>query len=263
MSGLFDSLNNYYDKILVLTLPRLTDRMAYFKKTFVGLNYEFFYGIDKEHTSMEILKNEGLYSTEAYRKYYKKPQEISLGMLCCSLGHFKIYDYIIKNNFAKTLIFEDDAIPVVEELKKFSAIVRELPADWEMLYLGYEKHDQFGWKEKLNRLILTLIPHHTQLKLNRDIFKNYYASPVSAQIAKAGFHDCTHAYSVTLEGAKKLMAMQNPVTFHPDNLISFLVCSGKLNGYISNPKLFNQLTAFNNQQSSLTSPDSISTVIFD
>ena len=253
MTSPFQFLNNYFDKILVLTLPRLTNRIEYIKNTFEGLNYEFFYGVDKQLTSLEELKSRGLYTTDAYRKFYKKPAEIPLGMLCCSLGHINIYNHIIENKFSKTLILEDDAVPVMKELEKFPEIIKELPDDWELFYLGYEKHEHAGMKGTLNRLFLTLFPHHAQLKLNRRVFKNYYAVPVSPLIAKAGFHDCTHAYAVTLDGACKLKEHSLPVSSHPDNLLAYLNCSGILAGYISRTKLFNQMSAFVNEIDSLTS----------
>ncbi|MGB5027757.1 MAG: hypothetical protein WBO38_04590, partial [Chitinophagaceae bacterium] len=82
MKSSFQYLNDYFDKIVVLTLPRLTDRITYINKTLEGLNFEFFFGTDKEKTSIEELKEKGLYSTALYREFYKKPTEISTGMLC-------------------------------------------------------------------------------------------------------------------------------------------------------------------------------------
>ena len=245
-------LNEYFDKILVLTLPRLTNRIEYMKKTFEGLDYDFFYGIDKESTSLNELKEQGLYSTEQYKKFYKKKQDMATGMLCCALGHINIYQYILEKGFQRTLILEDDAVPVTENLSAFSAIINQLPKNWEVLYLGYEKNERLGLKQKLNRLLLVAFPHHTQLKLSREIFRNYYPAPVSALVARAGFHDCTHAYAVTTEGARKLLQYSNPVQFHSDNLLAYLNCTGKLNGYISQVKLFNQLSAFVNKVDSLT-----------
>lgn len=252
MRSSFQYLNAYFDKIVVLTLPRLTDRIEYIKKTFEGLNYNFFYGVDKQTTSLDELKEQGLYSTEQYRRFYKKPTEIATGMLCCSLGHLRIYEYIVENGFEKTLVLEDDAVPVIKQLSKFPAIIKDLPEDWELLYLGYEKNEQLGIKEKVNRFFLTNFQHHAQLKMSRQIFKRYYPTPVSPLIARAGFHDCTHAYAVTCEAACKLLQYKKPARFHPDNLLSYMNCTGQLNGYISRHKLFNQLSAFGNTLDSLT-----------
>ena len=249
----FRLLNDYYDKIYVLSLPRLTQRIEYIKKTLSGLNFEFFFGVDKQHVSIDQLKEQGLYATEHYQQFYKKPKEISLGMLCCSLGHLKIYEAIVQNNYKKTLVLEDDALPVLESLDFFSRIIRELPDEWEILYLGCEKNQNSGIKEKFKQVIYMAFPYHSQLKLTRQIYANYYPVNISRHIAKAGFHDCTHAYGITLEGAKKLIKEQKPVRFHPDNLLSYMAGTGQLKAYVARPKLFNQLSAFVNKQDSLTS----------
>ncbi len=252
MKSSFQYLNDYFDKIVVLTLPRLTDRITYINKTLEGLNFEFFFGTDKEKTTIEELKEQGLYSTALYREFYKKPTEISSGMLCCALGHVSIYEYIIENGFQRTLVLEDDVEPLYKHLSKFPVITKELPEDWELLYLGYEKNETLGIREKLSRFMLTKIPHHAQLKISREIFRHYYPVPFSPHIAKAGFHDCCHAYALTLGAAKKLLKHSKPVGFHPDNLLSYMNCTGQLNGYISRLKLFNQLSAFVNKFDSLT-----------
>jgi glycosyl transferase, family 25 len=253
MQQYFQPLNEFYDKIYVLTLPRLTDRIAYINKTLRGLNFELFFGVDKLKVSLEGLKHEGIYSTEAYREFYKKPAEIPLGMLCCSLGHLQIYENIVQNGYSKTLILEDDAMPVQNGLAHFSTIIQELPTDWELLYLGYEKNEANGVKERVKKLVYTLFPFHSQLKMTPQLYSHYYPVRISKHIARAGFHDCTHAYSVTLEGAKKLLKLRRPVRFHPDNLLSYMTGTERLKSYIVKPKLFNQLTAFVNQMDSLTS----------
>lgn len=236
----------------MLSLPRLTDRIEHIKKTLDGLNFEFFFGVDKQYVSLEELKKQGLYITEYYQQFYKKPREISLGMLCCSLGHLKIYETIVENNYQKTLVLEDDALPILESLDFFSRIIAELPDEWDILYLGCEKNEITGIREKFKQVLYMAFPYHSQLKLTRQIFANYYPVNISQHIAKAGFHDCTHAYAITLGAAKKLIREQKPVRFHPDNLLSYMAGTGQLKAYVARPKLFNQLTAFVNQQDSLT-----------
>lgn len=253
MTTAFQYLNQYYDKIFVLSLPRLHDRIAHINTALQGLNYEFFWGVDKENTSIEQLKTDALYNSSQYQEFYKKPEEMALGMLCCSLGHLQIYEYIVKNKIERTLILEDDAIPDIQALNAFPDIIKELPADWELFYLGYEKNEKHGRKEKIKKKYYQLFNSHAQLKMNRDMFKKFYPEKISNHIAHAGFHDCTHAYSISLNGAEKLNRYQKPVRFNPDNLLSYLVLTNKIKGYISIPKLFSQQSAFSNLNLSLTS----------
>ena len=252
MRNSFQYLNDFYDKIYVLSLPRLEERTRHIIDVLNGLKFEFFWGIDKQKVLLEKMKEEGLYSTERYREFYKKPEEMSLGMLCCSLGHVKIYESIILNGYQKTLILEDDVVPVEANLKSFPQIVSELPSDWELLYLGFEKNEISGWKQKIKQNLYKIFPSHAQLKMNRKIYSSYYPQTISEHIARAGFHDCTHAYSVTLDGAKKLLNKQQPVAFNADNLLAYMNCTNELKAYISRPKLFNQLSAFNNGIESMT-----------
>ncbi|MBA2500404.1 MAG: glycosyltransferase family 25 protein [Chitinophagaceae bacterium] len=253
MNSAFSFLNQFYDKIYVLSLPRLQNRVDYINTTLHGLDFEFFWGIDKENTSLDQLKDELLFSPESYRQFYKKPQQMHIGMLCCSLGHLQIYEHIVANQIGKTLILEDDAIPQFGNLEFFPEIIKELPDDWELFYLGYEKNEILGKKEKIKKRYYQLFNMHAQLKLSRKMYNRFYPEEIGKYMSVAGFHDCTHAYCVTLEGAKKLINHQKPVSFNADNLLSYLVLTNKINGYISKQKLFNQLSAFNHPSYSLTS----------
>ena len=252
MQPSYKYLNSYFDKIFVLTLPALTERHKHVKTNLKGLDYEFFYGIDKNDVTMEELKNQNWYDNEVYRQYYKRPAEMLTGMLCCSIGHMKMYEHIVNNNINKALIMEDDVVPVSAALSKLPGIMAELPADWELFYLGYEKNEKNTFRNKLNKLFYSAFPNHAKLKVNRQFFKRYYPRQISENISEAGFHDCTHAYAVTQEAARKMLAYGHPIRFNADNLLSFMVNTGQLKGYISSSKFFTQLTAFINQIESLT-----------
>jgi glycosyl transferase family 25 len=249
MQNSFQPLNDFFDKTFVLTL-RGSERVAYIEQTLKGLNFEFFYGVDKNHASLEDLKQQGAYSREAYRLFYKNRDEMPLGMLCCALGHLQIYETIVQHGYQRTLILEDDVIP--RELAAFPSIARELPPDWDLLYLGYEKNEKFGLKERINRIIYRLFPYHRQLNMTPGLYAHYYPKSISPHLSIAGFHDCTHAYAVTQATAQKLISIQKPVRFYSDNLLSWMIGTGKLQGYIAKPKLFDQLTAFVHKMPSLT-----------
>ncbi|HEX2684932.1 MAG TPA: hypothetical protein VHL77_13395, partial [Ferruginibacter sp.] len=52
--------------------------------------------------------------------------------------------------------------------------------------------------------------------------------------------DCTHAYAISLNGAKKLMAAQTPVVYRADDLLSATIMKGELNAFVTEPKFFDQ-----------------------
>src|SRR5579864_3369328 len=108
MKTYFDQLNSYYDKIYVLTLPRLQERIDFINSELEGLNFQFFSGADRQDTSLAALKASGQYSNERYRAFYKRPDDMNLGMVCCALGHQHMYHDIITHGYQRTLILEDD-----------------------------------------------------------------------------------------------------------------------------------------------------------
>jgi glycosyl transferase, family 25 len=74
---------------------------------------------------------------------------------------------------------------------------------------------------------------------------NMLPKPFSSYLRKAGFHDCTHAYALTLDGAQKLFAAQTPVVYRADDALSHTILKGELNAFITEPKFFEQ-EGFNN-----------------
>ena len=47
---MFEPLNNYFDKIYVITLQRAADRQLMLKQELDGLHYTFMYGMDKNNS---------------------------------------------------------------------------------------------------------------------------------------------------------------------------------------------------------------------
>ena len=51
-----------------------------------------------------------------------------------------IYEDMLKNNYERVMIFEDDAVPDPSALHNIPGILAELPADWELLMWGWDKN---------------------------------------------------------------------------------------------------------------------------
>ena len=78
------------------------------------------------------------------------------------------------------------------------------------------------------------------MRWSYKMVSNLLPRPYSAHLKKAGFHDCTHAYAVTMEAAQKLLAAQTPVVYRADDLLSSTIMKGELAAYITQPKFFDQ-----------------------
>jgi glycosyl transferase, family 25 len=239
-------LNQYFDKIYVLTIKRMQERHALLAKNLEGLQYELFYGLDKNDITLEEYETNGIYNNQTYLKYNKDGTQMRLGVFCCAMGHKAIYEDMLKHKIKSALIIEDDAFLLQDNLEAIPAIFAQLPSTWELLYLGYDKNDRYSFGKKLKSIWYQIFPWHTLLKLRSSQFKKYYAKPLTKNIWQSGFHDCTHAYAITNMAAQKLIAMQTPLIFKSDTLLSYAVSLNQVEGYITKPKIFDQLSTKHN-----------------
>lgn len=247
-------INETFDRVIVLTLPHLHERHKLVKETLKGIRFEFYFGVDKNTIDIDKLIDQKLYSPDLYKASCKRPREMNPGMLCCSLGHLQIYQYIIDQKINKAIIFEDDIVVNKNYLPQLSAAYSQLPKNWDLFYLGYEKNETRNWINRIKQWFYQIFPRHISLRnVNVDFFKRYYPLKISEFISTAGYHDCCHAYAITRNAAEILVSEGYPVHLNSDNLVAYMNCTGKIKGYISQYKFFNQLTAFTHNMKSMTS----------
>ena len=133
-------------------------------------------------------------------------------------------------------------MPRAAALAALPAALDELPASFDLCYLGYvggERVRPFDRAKQAAYLAfgpLGLVPWTAREALR------LFARPYSPHLRRAGLHMCAHAYAVSLEGARKLLAAQTPVAFRADWLFPWLVLNGRLEAYVTEPKLFDAET---------------------
>ncbi|MFZ1263315.1 MAG: glycosyltransferase family 25 protein [Chitinophagaceae bacterium] len=233
-------LHQYFDKVFVLTVPRFKERQQKVQERLAGILFEFFYGVDKNDLDAEFIARNYKYDKKnslAIRQVFK---ELNTGEIACALSHRTIYQAMVDNGWKRVLIFEDDVVPDFVNLPQLFQILKELPDNWELFYLGYLKNEKRTPSRQLKQFWYTLMGQSGLSRMPLQMIKNRLPRKFSSLLLKAGFHDCTHAYAVSLEGAKKLLQAQTPVTYRADNLLSALVLQQKLHAFISKDFLFNQ-----------------------
>lgn len=231
-------LSENFDKILVVTIPRLTARHQYVKDQLQGLPYEFFYGADKQELSNDFITQN--YNEAKAKKLQRQGKPLNAGEIACSLSHRMVYEAMIKNNWQKVLILEDDVVPLINNFHLLEQCLNELPENWELVYLGYTKHEEITPALKRKQFFYKIISSLGLMRWSRKMVDNMLPQPFSPHLKKAGFHDCTHAYALTLEAAKKLVAAQTPVVYRADDALSHTILKGELNAFVTVPKFFNQ-----------------------
>ncbi|MFM9909499.1 MAG: glycosyltransferase family 25 protein [Chitinophagaceae bacterium] len=240
MVNQFEHINAYFDKIYIITISRAVERHEKIKIHLQGLNYELVFGVDKRNLNQSDLINKGVYNETAARKHHLKNQQMQMGQIACAWSHKNIYEQQIKKGLKKVLILEDDVIIHQVGIDLFPVIVHELPADWELIYFDYHKRTEGNFKSRYKKF-LYLLQHFVGLNnWTPKMIRALYARPFSEHLKKAGYHEYTSAYAITLSAAEKLLQLQTPISFIADNLLGYAITNKMINAFISIPKLFEQ-----------------------
>ncbi len=235
-----DLLHQYFDKVLVMTVPRFKERHERVKERLTGIDFEFFFGADKNELDEKAIQHIYRYKPENTLAVRQVFSSLNTGEIACSLSHRMIYQAMLDNNWQRVLILEDDVVPDYTTLPMLANCLKELPADWELFYLGYLKNEKATFGKKLKMFWYKVMAIFGMSRMPVSMISNVLPKQYSSCLMKAGFHDCTHAYAISQEGAQKLLEAQTPVQFRADNLLSALVLKRKLNAFISKSNLFNQ-----------------------
>jgi glycosyl transferase, family 25 len=238
MQDYFQYLNQYYDKIYVLSVESATERRQQFARRFEGLNYTFFFGADKNKFTVEQIESAGIFSEKLTRHHHRYSKTMRQGEIACSWSHKLIYEDMLAQGFERIMVFEDDAVPDPQALQHIQQVIQEIPATAELVMWGWNKNGDYKLLHRVNQAL-----KHTQhrlglLKWDHTVIRNLYARKFSGKIKKAGFHDYTYAYGISKAGAQKLVSMQTPIQFIADNLLAHACAREVLNGYITWPAVF-------------------------
>ncbi|HMJ48742.1 MAG TPA: glycosyltransferase family 25 protein [Ferruginibacter sp.] len=233
-------LNEYFDKILVVSVPRFTDRHERVMQRLQGINFEFFWGADKNSIDFEKAKQDGTYDEAMTKKLQRMNKALSPGELACSLSHRYVYEAMIQNNWHKVLVLEDDVWPLMDNLSELPTALNELHSNWDLVYLGYLRHEAITFGLLFKQFVYRIGSALGMMKWNTTMVSHLLPKPYSPHLKKAGFHDCTHAYAISLNAAKKMSAAQNPVVYRADDLLSATTLKGEISSFVTVPKFFDQ-----------------------
>jgi glycosyl transferase family 25 len=241
-------LQQYFDKVLVLTVPSFKVRQKRINKRLAGISFDFFYGVDKNELTAQFIRDNYVYDKKTSLSVKQVFKELNKGELACALSHRNLYKYIVENGWKKVLVLEDDIIPDPDNLSYLGETLQELPPNWGLFYLGYQKHEnvtlglrlKLFWYKVMCMLGLSRLP----LKMVNNILPKKF----SRHLMKAGFHDCTHAYALTLETAKQMIDAQTQVKYRSDNLLTSQVLNEKVIAFVSKFQFFRQQINFDRSE---------------
>lgn len=245
MKPIVSILNENFSHIYVLTLERSKDRQKEFKRRFEGLNFSFFFGTDANKVSYQSLIEEGIYSEEKAKTVSRLKRPLTLGHICCSLSHLQMYKDMIQKGYKTALILEDDAIfndPINEAVVAKS--IQELPDDWGLLYLGYNKNEPQN-PRRLDKLVYYSIVSFLGI-IPWSIKRIWNSNPkrFSKNLYWAGAHDHTHAYAITKESAEVLIKEHSPICYNVDHFMAHVCTNRVIKPFMSKDKILLQDESF-------------------
>lgn len=233
-------LNEYFDKIYVITLTRSADRQEKIDALFANVDFEYFFGVDKLNLDMGTLVSTNVYDPVKAKKKHRNNKDMFLGQVACSLSHRELYKLIREKGYERVLIMEDDFVPANVDMGVVADIFKELPRDWQLVYFGYYLNEQTTFGMKLKRLYYGLLGALRLIKWTPAQVARLYPRDFSPHLKKAGFHNTTHAYAITASAIPTLIDEQTPVAYCADTLLTDLILNGKLSAFITVPRIFDQ-----------------------
>ena len=169
-----------------------------------------------------------------------------LSAIGCALAHIKVWKLFLKSNNKYALIFEDDCVFVDDFYNKLGIVMRHIPDDTDILYLGCFGCTDINFKlTYLNNIYKSKI-----VKINKYINKPAWALEM-------------HSYIITKTGANKLINnIDTKISNHVDVIINNLNINNKINIYASNPLLaFQASNSINSNNISNKHPKLINNII--
>ncbi len=240
------ALKSFHDAVYVLTIPKAEDRQENVLAELGEGNYEFVYGADKRDGSFEQFVSDGTYDEDIARCTDRRNKAMTLGHICCSLGHRMIYEKFLDSGAERALIFEDDVVTLAVDEQVIAEMVANIPEDADLIYWGWEGG---GHRPKWGGA--KLAAYHMQhalglLRYNHTMIRNLYSRPYDDHFDIAGKHFLAHSYTVNRKAAEALIKWNTPIKLNADNALMYAVMNGDVRGYLARTQLFGQRSADKN-----------------
>lgn len=214
--------------IFVINLPSATDRRKVMEQQLSSMNvrFEIVPGIFGNDERVVNRYDNKLSITE-------RGKPLTIGERGCALAHALVYERIIKEQIPLALIMEDDMVLPADFMNLVEVEINKSRRQWDWLSFDYR---YVGWpflhnwyiatfktiRNKPNFLWYALLKffYITPLSIFEGV-RDYFARTFSIGVGAKHFYRPLFnagAYLLTLEGAKKLLPLTDPLRFSADEI---------------------------------------------
>ena len=256
-TGKSNMVNKFFDKIFVINLydnvKRWKEVTPQFKR--LGINVQRFVAVDGRCKSTEIECTQKLKSFElAYNvkiPFENNKARTVLPAASLAIGTVLLLRAMVRNNWKRILICEDDIHVVREFMKKFQEITKEVKGRrWDLLYLGCGQecgvHDISNKKNRRHPYVSTWVENgdsedddvyvHDRDDLRMPCGDN--CEEVTEHLTKVYNAGGTWCYAYSLAGAKKVLrAIDDNIDDHIDQILMKLQYNGIVTALAADPPL--------------------------
>tara|TARA_Y100000996_G_C22544297_1_gene651198 strand:- start:949 stop:1788 length:840 start_codon:yes stop_codon:yes gene_type:complete len=255
------ALNRFFKKIFVINLYDKTERWKKISKQFKNRNIqvERFIAVDGR------CKNQGKNGCLAKLKTFEMIYDVKISnreglplkelvpASSLAIGTILLLRAQVKNKWKHMLICEDDIELTKNIEKKFKKGIKELPKDWDLLYLGcgrYCGNNGIGTKKTKNNKYDSqynkiypnnpkiYVEHPNDLRVPCDKEEGWICKSINDYLSEAEYPGGTWCYAYSLKGAQKMLKhFNNKINKHLDWAIGDLIFDGKIKAYAFNPPI--------------------------
>lgn len=229
-----------HDGVFVVSAESFADRHESTRRELGDGNFELIYGVDKSLADKQQMIADGIYDEARAIELDRSSKPMTLGHICCSIGHAGVYRHMVENNIGRAMIFEDDVVVMPSAEAEIQAAVDNVPEDAELVYWAWTGVRKRPALAAAKQLLYKFQHRLGLLKYNSTMIDNLYPREHNEYFMAAGKHFCAYAYTLTLSGAKTLLRWNTPVVLNADNALMYAAMNGDLRAYVSKRQFFDQ-----------------------
>lgn len=240
---LSESLKSLHDKVYVITIKSAVDRHRNVVEQLGEGNFEFIYSVDKRDVSLDQFIADGTYDESLARRTDRRNNAMTLGHICCSIGHRRVYETFLKTDFERALVFEDDMVASDVGESEIVDAIKNIPPDADLIYWGWEGGGYAPWYGGIKKALYHFQHVFGLERYDHTMIGNLYSRPYNEHFDRAGKHFLAHAYTINRRAAEALIKWNTPIKLNGDNALLYAVLNGDVNAYIARKQLYGQRSA--------------------